>query len=333
MIAIFPEIASCAAAGDLERLAVLVRLYFGGDETFAPVLETEQLLVGAGIEVQRLSLDYEGALLAKDERGAFRIVAALRQGLTKTEERFLLAHLLGHYLLDIQPMIAGGELQVRGFRESLSPLHRYGSTSRQATGDRDAELDARADRFASCLLLPSALLKRAYAKMGAAKPTAHFFGVTLQCLQRRLEDTGVKVDQPVNFLAAEDRLSPPGAKSIANPPVRLEAEDLVSPVRRKIINGTSSPGGSVNSDQSRRSPNSQVAVATYGGSFDDRAKGQAAGPLHRDTSGAQQQSRETARVANPTSSDVTVPSRQLPKKSAGLARLRDLARQMDPGVD
>ena len=332
MIAIFPEIVSCAAAADLERLAVLVRLYFGGDETFAPVLETEQLLIGAGIEVQRLPLDYEGALLAKDERGAFRIVAVVRQGLTKIEERFLLAHLLGHYLLDIQPMIAGGELQVRGFRESFSPLQRYASRSRQAPGDREAEFDARADRFASCLVLPRALVKRAYAKMGAVKPTAQFFGVTLQCLQRRLEDTGVTVDQPANFLAAEDRLGP-GAKAIANPPARLEAEDLVSPVGRKIINGTSGPDRLKSSGQSRTSPNSQVAVATYGGSFDERTRGQKIESRHRNTSGAQQQLREPARVASSASSDDSVSTRQLPKKSAGLARLRDLARQMDPGVD
>ena len=262
MIAIFPELVTCAAAADHERLAVLVRLYFGGEATFAPVLETEQLLIGAGIEVQRLPLDYEGALLAKDERGAFRIVAVVRHDLPKTEERFLFAHLLGHYLFDIQPMVARGELHVRGFRESLSPLQRYCSTNNQVAGDREADLDARADLFASCLILPNALVKRAYAKMGAVAPTAQFFGVTLPCLQQRLGAIGATGDQPANFLAAEDRLDP-NTRVSTDFPTRAGMEDLVSPMQSDAGLVSSKQGSLSSGKQNRGTTQPQIAVAQY----------------------------------------------------------------------
>ena len=79
MIAIFPEIAACAASGNVEKLAVLVRKYFGGDQTYAPKLDTMKLMQQAGLEVQVLPIASQAALLAKDENGAFRIVAVLSE--------------------------------------------------------------------------------------------------------------------------------------------------------------------------------------------------------------------------------------------------------------
>ena len=106
MIAIFPEIAACSASGDLERLGILVRNYFGGDQKFSPSLNMTEVLKSVGIEVQRLPLDSRAALLAKDEKGVFEIIAVLSEGLSPDEERFMLAHMLGHFLLNVQPLIA-----------------------------------------------------------------------------------------------------------------------------------------------------------------------------------------------------------------------------------
>src|SRR4051812_5981485 len=118
MIAIFPEIAACAKAGDVERLAILVRRYYGGNQTLAPEPCVETLLEAAGLGVKRLPMATLGALLAKDERGRFTIVALLNEQKEQDEHpatRFLLAHMLGHFLLDIQPLIATGDWQVSGY--------------------------------------------------------------------------------------------------------------------------------------------------------------------------------------------------------------------------
>jgi hypothetical protein len=137
MIAIFPEIVQCAASGDVERLAILFRKYYGGKQTAAPRPSLTALLGAAGLSVRHLgdaagragaqatAAAPVGALLAKDERGAFTITAVIQGTEEDAATRFLLAHQLGHYLLDIQPLIASGDWQVSGFREEACPLKRY----------------------------------------------------------------------------------------------------------------------------------------------------------------------------------------------------------------
>src|SRR5687767_12375970 len=77
MIAIFPELSAAAAAADVERLAVLVRRYFGGSEVFSPRPAVKDLVRRVGIDVETFPVNAHGALLAKDERGAFKIVAVV----------------------------------------------------------------------------------------------------------------------------------------------------------------------------------------------------------------------------------------------------------------
>ena len=229
MIAIFPEIVATSSAGDVERLAILVRRYFGGAQTYAPKLDLAALVESAGLSLRFLGLSSEGALLAKDERGAFSIVMVVNQRLDSRATQFMIAHLLGHYLLDIQPIIARGDWQVSGYQEEICALTRYCKHSNGATTTRQDEgREVRADAFAAALLLPRAMVIRAMEKLQDPAKVATFFGVARACLQRRLSDLGLVVNDPVNFLDAEIRA---GVSDVNSLPPENEAADsqLVSP--------------------------------------------------------------------------------------------------------
>jgi hypothetical protein len=203
---------TAARAADVERLAVLVRRYFGGTDTFRPQPDVERLVRTAGIRIERLPTGGRGALLAKDERGKFAIVAVVEPGLDAATTRFLLAHQLGHFLLDVQPLIAQGDWQVSGYREPQCPLRRYGAGEPPAPAQAlDARREARADAFAAALLMPLGMVKKAYERLHEPDKLAQFFGVTPAAALRRLEALGcVPQEGPVNFLDAERRLTPPG---------------------------------------------------------------------------------------------------------------------------
>jgi len=206
MIAIFPEIVATAAAGDSERLAILVRQYFGAAESRAPKLDVSKLAESAGLAVRSLKIDARGALLAKDERGSFQIAIVLHPHLTAGASQFMLAHLLGRYLLEVQPMIARGDWQASGFQERDCALTRYaqgGAGGQQ--GSQTLRAVAAADAFAAALLLPAAMLERALEKLQDHGRVASFFGVHPSLVRRRLDDLRGASGAPVNFLDAETR--------------------------------------------------------------------------------------------------------------------------------
>jgi len=214
MIAIFPEIAGRAAAGDSESLAILVRRYFGGAETESPKPDIRQLLSNVGIRIETMPMEGCGALLAKDDRGSFEIVAIVQAGCEKISERFMLAHMLGHFLFDIQPRIARSDWTVSGFQEAGCPLRRY-SNGFMATelSAADLRVEERADDFAAALLLPRGMVKRAIERLTDHDSVAAFFGVTTACLVRRLAQLQ-QSDAPANFLAAEDRTASAGRPAL-----------------------------------------------------------------------------------------------------------------------
>ena len=207
MIAIFPEIAGRAATGDFENLAVLVRKYFGGRDTFAPSPDIADLVDNVGIKIQRVPFECNGALLARDERGAFEIIAIVREGTDAEAERFLLAHLLGHFMFDVQPLIARGDWTVSGFREVVCPMKRY-SNGYAATDVSAADIrkDELADDFAAALLMPKGMVVRAMEKIGSLERVAAFFGVPRSCLTRRLHQIGVRENHSADFLTAERQM-------------------------------------------------------------------------------------------------------------------------------
>lgn len=207
MIAIFPATLACAAKGDIEELVVIIRRYYGGEETFAPCPDVKGIAARVGFCVEKLPFDGVGALVAKDERGVFAITAIVAPHVDQVAERFLLAHMLGHYFLDIQPLIARGEWQRSGFRENACPLRRYsqGDLTKEPPS-YDLAKEMRADLFASSLLMPLGMVRRAIAALHDKDKVARFFGVTRPCLDRRLIDIGVESEGPVNFLDAEASL-------------------------------------------------------------------------------------------------------------------------------
>lgn len=188
MIAIFPQIAECATKGDPERLAVMVRKYFGGKSTYAPALDIIQIYNDMGIGIRHMPLEGVAALIGKDESGRFSVSAFLNPsaGMNKEEETFTLAHLLGHYFFDMQPQIARGEWHHSGVKEHVSPQVRYSINGIQS----DDRKDRLADQFAACLLLPQALVARAAPKFGSTQKMAQFFGVDIKVLTRRALELG-----------------------------------------------------------------------------------------------------------------------------------------------
>jgi Zn-dependent peptidase ImmA (M78 family) len=215
MIAIFPKIAGCAASGDIERLAVLVRDYYAGDEKFAPQLDLAGLTQRAGIVLSSQQIDGMGAILVTDQRGTFQVHVVLHQDLVQKEERdFLLAHLLGHFFIDLQPLIARGDTKINGIKEFQSPLERF------ARGGTKAErADASADQFAAALLLPRGMLKRAHEKIQDLTRIAGFFGTTPEVIRRRLAQLGTPMEstqEPANFFVAEAELARKGGVASQN---------------------------------------------------------------------------------------------------------------------
>ena len=300
MIAIFPEIAASAATGDVESLAILVRRYFGGTQTFAPKPQVDALIQRFGLTLKRTALPMHGALLAKDERGAFTIVMVVQERSDALAERFLLAHLLGHYLLDVQPLIARGDWQVSGYQESIHPLDRYGSASALAHDDpRGAKVEARADQFAAALLLPRGMLRKALGKLQDPAKVAAFFGVTAACLARRLQELSGTHSGPVDFFDAEQQI---GQGHLAAPAIDQHGATLA--------------GLSVPPDGAM--PRS-YAASTYGATEKATRRVPPA-------AAAVQQSSDKA----PVSPVAAVPGSR-PSSQGGMDRLRELARRLDKG--
>ncbi len=297
MIAIFPEIAAAALAGDVERLAILVRRYFCDREAHAPNPDVARLMINAGMEVKTLPMDTLGALLAKDERGAFNITCVVHERTEEPAKRFLLAHMLGHYLLEIQPLIARGDWQISGYREAHCPAKRY---AQAAPGSAGANLEQRreiaADEFAAALLLPRGMVRRAMDHLKDLDKTAAFFNVTLAVLCRRLGDIGIMQPGPTNFLDAERQL---GGEPLA------EAE----------------PAPTLNAPIEPSMPRS-YAASTYGQTEKATRQPVAKAPAPAVKGGARPAAKPTAKPA---------PKATAEPVGQGMDRLRAIARRMDKG--
>lgn len=189
MLAIFPEVSAAVKSGDIERLGILTRTYFCGDQATTPKFNGDALLRRYGIGVVRMNMEDFGRIAVRDERGAVQCSFAVRQGLSETEEAFLLAHLLGHFILHVQPKIAKSEWTASGYREEVLPSSRYTHTASSAgvTAQQFA-LEDQADRFAGAVLMPSSMLKRAKEKQLTNESIAKVFGVTQEMVERRLDD-------------------------------------------------------------------------------------------------------------------------------------------------
>ncbi len=181
MLALFPEILHVVATGDLETLACLVRKYFADRQIYSPRLRVEPLMTNAGLILSRDDITDAARLLAADHRGAWHVSVVLSPGMRDAGEmNFTLAHLFGHFLCDIQPLMAKGELQTREHRERTGALARY------LKRPMSAPEELQADAFANALLMPRGMVKKAYETLGTIKDTAAFFNVRLELMEQRL---------------------------------------------------------------------------------------------------------------------------------------------------
>lgn len=314
MIAIFPELAQSAASGDAERLGLLARKYFGGPQAYAPRPDVEKLARDAGIRVERLPLEAHGALLAKDEKGRFTIVAVIPQATCEMTARFTLAHLLGHYFMDVQPLIARGDWQVSGYREVTCPLKRYaGQMEAVAQNAVMQQRELKADTFAASLLMPRGMVRKAMEKLGEVEKVAAFFSVTRGCLARRLSDLGMTAGgTPVSFLHAEQLSGGPGLDT----PRATDLDQLHAPAglaERPLPRAVAASG------YAARKPRDKT----------NEAAGQSAVAGARSTGshpGADAADQRSSRATPPGASGA---ASQDGERLSGMERLRAIARRLD----
>ncbi len=230
MIAIFPEIAVAAEKRDYDQLAILTRKYFCKDASTKPALDIHNLIKNFGIPVTKLSLREKGMIAVRDERGQILCSIAISDGLTLHEENFLLAHMLGHFLLHIQPRIARAEWSSSGFREEILPSDRYTHVQHSAGHDqalRIAEIEA--DRFAAALLMPTGMFKRAMEKLDeSVAKVAMIFGVNQSVVEARRDEFDV-IQSVVREVDVQRAL---GAESEANQIKKSEKRLLQKPANK-----------------------------------------------------------------------------------------------------
>jgi Zn-dependent peptidase ImmA (M78 family) len=199
MLALFPEIAACAQTGDLEKLSVMIRQYFAGDDAVKPGLDVDDLVRNFGIPVQTEFLDVQGAVAVADVKGDIKAKFLVNKSLNHEKRQFILCHLLGHFVLHIQPALTKGDWKSSGFKEEFCPLGRYVSAE-GLSGMSAHEFAAEdlADRFAGALLMPSAMVIRAMEKLGDLGKVSQVFGVSTELVARRLDDlTGKPAEGPI----------------------------------------------------------------------------------------------------------------------------------------
>ena len=199
MLALFPEIAAAAQGGDLEKLSVLIRTYFAADEATKPRLDAAAVVRQFGIPIGIDSTNYFGAIGVRDVSGNIRASIMVRDQLTPEQKSFLLCHLLGHFVLHVQPVLARGEWKTSGFRENVDPVRRYAfGEGVSGISAQDYAAEDLADRFAGALLMPAAMFRRAMEKLQDPIKVAAVFGVTKETVERRIDDLGTS--HPVEAL-------------------------------------------------------------------------------------------------------------------------------------
>lgn len=314
MIAIFPELASAAVAGNIEELAILVRRYFGGEEARVPKPDIARIMAVAGIQLVRSPIDSLAAIAVDDTNGRFRIVLFIGDRLNPYEERFAISHCLGHIFLEIQPRIAAGQAGKLGFKEVDSPMRRYISqkSSSEQLGSNNSE-EHRADHFAAALLLPQGMVIKACEALADYDTVANFFGVTSDVVLARLRQLNVLSRPPVSFLDGERQ------------------------ILGKVADPVLSSGGPLNLDRLNapiKSPESQSPLMRQQARNAVKAARQppAVSPITKDT-GASARKNPDAQTPKQLSSivpDATSGAQRGP--TSGLSRIRRLAQLIDGSV-
>jgi Zn-dependent peptidase ImmA (M78 family) len=157
-----------------------------------PKIDVLGLVRHFGIPVGMAPIKYFGAIAVRDDQGDIRASILIGEALKQKQLNFTLAHLLGHFLLQIQPRLANSDWKSSGYKELIDPSRRYANgAGLDHVAPSDFAAEDLADRFAAALLLPRAMLLRAHEKLGDLRMVAEFFGVEVAVVERRLEDISV----------------------------------------------------------------------------------------------------------------------------------------------
>ncbi len=313
MIAIFPEVASASFAKQYDKLGILVRQYFGGESQASPQISLTQIIESCGLSLARgvLRKSGAGAILARDKAGRVDVSVILPGAiLAPEEERFLLAHLLGHWFVHIQPSIARGEWQTSGYNEDLLPSSYFeGRLFSEVCESRTMAIESEANLFALSLLLPKSMIIRAFEKLGNLERVAKFFQTPIHAVEVRLVQLGVLSPVAPDFVTAEKRMSP--QTSSVSP--TLEGRELINALADKMP-----------AERNRTQVPRSFAASSYG----TMQKQTDAGLSPK----SEQKTTKPAPV--PTVKPTKEPTHSLggDKPVAGLSRIRELARKMDPSV-
>ncbi|MFK7826846.1 MAG: ImmA/IrrE family metallo-endopeptidase [Oligoflexales bacterium] len=247
MLAIFPQLKSCVEKGQREHLAILVRQYFGGDCARKPQIEMQGLVEDFGIAVCNGPLSqYVGATLVEDHDGKFKVSVILSEGFNRSERQFMLAHMLGHFLFDIQNQLALGDLLTRGLSESISPLVRYEQAYYpEIKKSRDIQIEERADDFAACLLMPKGMFLKALETLKDESMVANLFGVSEDCVKQRAQRLSGEQDK---------RQIEKGFKSYAEHSQKLKKSELDKKVDKALTPKSTATHPSTRSDLKKSAP-------------------------------------------------------------------------------
>ena len=224
MIAVFPEIIRCIEENHIERLAILVRTYFGGPESRSPVIDLSHLIIHSGLQFIEKETPYHGALIVNDSKGKLKATIVCSPGLKTPERRFLLGHLLGHYFLNVQKNLLASQISTKGFGEDVAPLLRYESQLYSPVNPGCEEKYA--DQFAAALIMPSAMFRKAWTVLNTAGKVAEFFQTSKAGVLRRHQELNP---------GQESAKKPDGlVSSPSEPEVRVKARSTVEqkPLKR-----------------------------------------------------------------------------------------------------
>lgn len=304
MIAIFPEIINTARQRDMELLAVQVRNYFAGDAAHQAKLNVGVVISAVGITVERLPIEEDAVLCVRDIAGSFDVIAVVNERIKHNDQmQFLLAHLLGHFLLHVQPYIADGSWKTSGLREVISPMHRYSrALTSAANDDRMEMIEREADLFAAALLLPIGMVKRAAAKLSDHSQIASFFGTNESVIRRRLDDIQGLSRQPTSFMDAEEKLKQEERAILKSSPT----VDILHSEKHSLDLVQMPKSVAANSYKTMNLRTSGPVVTSEQGGSPPRRSDQLQRPL-----------------------DVTEERREAKMRSKGMDRIRELAMKLD----
>jgi Zn-dependent peptidase ImmA (M78 family) len=289
VLAIFPEISACAKSGDIEKLVLMVRQYFIPESASTPCLDVYALVTNFGIPVRAEFLDYSGALAVGDVRGEIKASIVVNRSSDREHQNFALCHLLGHFILHVQPMLSRGDWKSSGFKESVCPLQRYAfADGLSGMSAQEFAMEDLADRFAAALLMPSDLLLKVVERSNDPGKVAQVFGVTLETAVRRLDDLGRK--------GPENRSSRQGAIGSKNVVAKPKTDERNTAGSRSHLDV---PEAQLIRDVNQPVPPPSRAVAAH--SYSDVAQGE----------------------SKPRNDENTA------TELKGMARIRELARKLD----